>query len=722
MKKRTKEEKIFAVCNGIILTAVVILCFYPVYYVLISSVSDASALAAYTGIRYKPVGFSIYKNELQIEFSREITDVLEEEKRGGTNASYLFYHLQKSLKQYVAYNDYIQDIGVVFDRSGYVITSKSAYKGKLQEEFLRQYRIAGEDWDSLAEIEDRGFYILDAGGGKSQLVYVAPLHYGPSAGMKGRILIFPEEKYLAQKLHVKESDHDRAVFLIEQDAFISLTGSQSRLEKEKKENEMRWVLDSETSNLQYMITDQYHTMYRELRIMHWLVMASMVISTILGMWCVFYFSRRNYKPVKNLVLAVSGKAGEQKGQDVNEYMFLQNTMTKAIDSQEKAEQHMALLKLLRGYPVPERIKGSLFTSDVYGTVVFAIEDTADFFDGENLASDSYRLLSFVVSNCVKDFFEDAHTVFDLVDADHYLIQVIGFSGKNKEEHKEALWKKLHSIHEFFNSRLKIRLSVSMGSLFEEAEGLADSYEQAREAMEYRMMMGSNVVIDFESLTELSLFYDYSLESERDIINSLKNGNYEQARDFMFQVIDSNINSGMMSAQLARCMLFDLVGTIIKGLSLTRLDSAFLGRLNPVERLLQCETFDRMKCELSDILRRVCDYINDNREDPNRRQFEKAVAYIGDHYMDENLSVSSLAEGVFVSKSFLVKLFKDHAGLTPLDYMNRFRCEQALALLECSEYTIEEVARKAGYSNAHTFIRIFKKLYGKTPGMYRSERG
>ena len=177
---------------------------------------------------------SIYKNELQIEFSREITDVLEEEKRGGTNASYLFYHLQKSLKQYVAYNDYIQDIGVVFDRSGYVITSKSAYEGKLQEEFLRQYRIAGEDWDSLAEIEDRGFYILDAGGGKSQLVYVAPLHYGPSAGMKGRILIFPEEKYLAQKLHVKESDHDRAVFLIEQDAFISLTGSQSRLEKEKR--------------------------------------------------------------------------------------------------------------------------------------------------------------------------------------------------------------------------------------------------------------------------------------------------------------------------------------------------------------------------------------------------------------------------------------------------------------------------------------------------------
>ena len=49
------------------MTAVVILCFYPVYYVLISSVSDASALAAYTGIRYKPVGFSMKAYKMVFE-------------------------------------------------------------------------------------------------------------------------------------------------------------------------------------------------------------------------------------------------------------------------------------------------------------------------------------------------------------------------------------------------------------------------------------------------------------------------------------------------------------------------------------------------------------------------------------------------------------------------------------------------------------------------------
>lgn len=65
--KRTKGEKIFSIFNAVILTMVILVCFYPVYYVMISSISDASRLAAYTGIRYKPLGFSLeaYKRVFQ---------------------------------------------------------------------------------------------------------------------------------------------------------------------------------------------------------------------------------------------------------------------------------------------------------------------------------------------------------------------------------------------------------------------------------------------------------------------------------------------------------------------------------------------------------------------------------------------------------------------------------------------------------------------------------
>lgn len=57
--RRTKGEKLFAIFNVMILSVVILVCFYPIYYVLISSVSDSTALAAYTGVRYRPIGFSL---------------------------------------------------------------------------------------------------------------------------------------------------------------------------------------------------------------------------------------------------------------------------------------------------------------------------------------------------------------------------------------------------------------------------------------------------------------------------------------------------------------------------------------------------------------------------------------------------------------------------------------------------------------------------------------
>jgi ABC-type sugar transport system, permease component len=57
--KRSKGEKIFGVFNTIMLLIVVLVCFYPIYYVMVASVSNASRLAANTGALYKPLGFSL---------------------------------------------------------------------------------------------------------------------------------------------------------------------------------------------------------------------------------------------------------------------------------------------------------------------------------------------------------------------------------------------------------------------------------------------------------------------------------------------------------------------------------------------------------------------------------------------------------------------------------------------------------------------------------------
>ena len=57
--KRSKGERIFTVFNYIFLTAVIILCIYPVWYVAMASVSDSNQLMQHSGLLILPKGFNL---------------------------------------------------------------------------------------------------------------------------------------------------------------------------------------------------------------------------------------------------------------------------------------------------------------------------------------------------------------------------------------------------------------------------------------------------------------------------------------------------------------------------------------------------------------------------------------------------------------------------------------------------------------------------------------
>ncbi len=56
--KRSMGERIFGVFNYIILSLIMLLCFYPVWYVLVASFSDSGLLMQHSGLLFKSLGFN----------------------------------------------------------------------------------------------------------------------------------------------------------------------------------------------------------------------------------------------------------------------------------------------------------------------------------------------------------------------------------------------------------------------------------------------------------------------------------------------------------------------------------------------------------------------------------------------------------------------------------------------------------------------------------------
>lgn len=93
-----------------------------------------------------------------------------------------------------------------------------------------------------------------------------------------------------------------------------------------------------------------------------------------------------------------------------------------------------------------------------------------------------------------------------------------------------------------------------------------------------------------------------------------------------------------------------------------------------------------------------------------------MQYIESH-LSEPLRLSTLAEQVHVSGSYLSSQFKEHTGLTLRAYVLDRKINYAKNLLQQGA-TVTEACYGSGFNDYANFIRSFKKVTGMSPGKYR----
>ncbi|HIV02962.1 MAG TPA: helix-turn-helix transcriptional regulator, partial [Candidatus Aphodoplasma excrementigallinarum] len=100
---------------------------------------------------------------------------------------------------------------------------------------------------------------------------------------------------------------------------------------------------------------------------------------------------------------------------------------------------------------------------------------------------------------------------------------------------------------------------------------------------------------------------------------------------------------------------------------------------------------------------------------------KVTAYVKAHY-SEKLSLAGIAEHVYLSKSYLSKIFKEEMHCSLTDYINRIRVEKSKLLMLDPRLSLVEVAAASGFDNQSYFTKVFRRVTGVSPGKYRETRG
>ncbi|BCJ99905.1 putative two-component response regulator [Anaerocolumna chitinilytica] len=109
------------------------------------------------------------------------------------------------------------------------------------------------------------------------------------------------------------------------------------------------------------------------------------------------------------------------------------------------------------------------------------------------------------------------------------------------------------------------------------------------------------------------------------------------------------------------------------------------------------------------------------ESEKNYQVKMAKKYIKEH-LTEELSLALVAERVGLSMAYLSTLFTQNLGCGFVDYLNQERINRACAYMHDGKMKVYEIAFKVGFHDDKYFSRVFKKVTGMSPSVYRQNIG
>ena len=101
----------------------------------------------------------------------------------------------------------------------------------------------------------------------------------------------------------------------------------------------------------------------------------------------------------------------------------------------------------------------------------------------------------------------------------------------------------------------------------------------------------------------------------------------------------------------------------------------------------------------------------------QEEMEWALQYFNEHYA-EPVQIEAYARSRGMSVSWFLRGFKQLTQKSPVQYITAVRINNAVNLLENTNYNITEVAAMVGYEDPLYFSRIFRKHKGISPSRYR----
>lgn len=85
---------------------------------------------------------------------------------------------------------------------------------------------------------------------------------------------------------------------------------------------------------------------------------------------------------------------------------------------------------------------------------------------------------------------------------------------------------------------------------------------------------------------------------------------------------------------------------------------------------------------------------------------------------QQIALYEIAEAAKLSKYYFIKKLKEQTNFSPLIFLNNYRIEKSLYLLQHTDKKIKDIANELGFSDPNYFCKVFRQFTNLSPGEFR----
>ncbi|MUT65787.1 helix-turn-helix domain-containing protein [Paenibacillus sp. NEAU-GSW1] len=467
----------------------------------------------------------------------------------------------------------------------------------------------------------------------------------------------------------------------------------------------------------------------------WVIIA--VLTFVVAIVYIIWVTRRNYKPIRLMMnriqaLHLRGSDGSVRMDDLTMIdRALENLIVQSKDHEKEQRESVILQRRQlfnelisgqRSHQMMETLRrlNLLPQTGQYAVLVVRL-NRYEVFQADNTLHEQ-NVLKFALGNVIQELAQNEGLQGWGEWSAPDRITFVFASADDTNPMLERLKKTAIVAKEWSGEHLRFKLSIGIGAIAADYNGLGESYQDALNGMEYQYTIGRNAITfsgDIPQQQPQGMF-NYMQQCTNGVQEfRLTKASWRETVERIFLQFEAEAMKDEDILSLIQLFL-QMLSRELKELSSTLNECMDGDRVSELfVRLKETSMLAEMKEQLLDYLEQIYEtYVAMSEAKSYKALITEIRAYIQDNFADPDLSLKHLSDRFEISGKYASHLFKLEYDMKFVDFLVQLRMHQAERLLAETEETVQNIALQVGYANSITFGRVFKRLTGVTPGEFR----